>query len=343
MRKKVSNKHRARRQIGFSAELSTDLRIVLIEQGPLRRDARKQMEKAAALEGELSEYERTILPAFNRWEEEHLGELIAEEKSLEARIDQLDFMIGTAYREALMSGISPGAAYRELEKERREDEELQRAHQERMAGGENEGQGTSEGDPRGGDEASFRWTDPDAGFPEEERVFRTYLRMAHGIDPDSLPKKEFQRACDEFHRMRERQSARGSFAGKAGNKESATRLKELYRVLVRRLHPDLNRSRPDAFRNKMWAELQEAYAERDHDRMEILIVMTDITAGEDAALATLHHLREVARHMERKVREMSGLLRQARKTPAWKFWKSADRNLLAQKSRAEMEKNISYQ
>ena len=168
MRKKVSNKHRARRQIGFSAELSTDLRIVLIEQGPLRRkagrDARKQMEKAAALEGELSEYERTILPAFNRWEEEHLGELIAEEKSLEARIDQLDFMIGTAYREALMSGISPGAAYRELEKERREDEELQRAHQERMAGGENEGQGTSEGDPRGGDEASFRWTDPDAGL-----------------------------------------------------------------------------------------------------------------------------------------------------------------------------------
>jgi len=339
MNKKVSKKRPARRQAIKVTELSYDLRIVLIEQGPLRkkagRDARKSMEKAAALEGELSEYERTILPEFSRWEEQHLGELLAEEKSVLAKILELDFLIEEAYRESWMSGISPGAAYRELEKERREDSELQRARQEDHSGN------GEENDPQSGEGSSSQWTDPDAGFSEEERVFRTYVRMAYGINPDSIPPKEFRRACDEFHRMRAKHTGAGSFAGKGErSKESAVRLKELYRVLVRRLHPDLNRSRQDAFRSKMWGELQEAYAGGDHERMEILLVMTDIDAGEDALKATLHHIREVARHMEHKVRQISGLLRKARKTPAWEFWKSKDRNRLAQQSRAVIEERI---
>jgi hypothetical protein len=350
MKKKAGNK-RSNKPAGIrrpgiiSQELSSDLRIVLIEQGPLRkqagRDARKHMEKVAALEGELSEYKRTILPEFSRWQEEHLGELLTEERSLLAKIDQLDFMIETAYDEAWMSGISPGAAFRELEKERKEAEEMHRAREERGRSHAEGRDSTSEEDPRHGEEASSQWTDPDEGFSEEERVFRTYLRMAHGINPDSMPKRAFQRACDEFHRMREQQNAGGAFAGKRrGGKESAARLKELYRVLVRRLHPDLNRSSEDALRSKMWADLQEAYARGDLEKMEILVVMTDIHAGEDEIKATLHHIREVARHMERKLREIRALLRDARKTPAWEFWKSKDRNLLAIRSRAEAEKRI---
>lgn len=358
MKKKASNKRPQRqsvirRQVIQATELSSDLRIVLVEQEPLRKkagkDARKHMEKAAALEGELSEYERTILPAFNRWEEEHLGKLLAEEKSLDAKIAQLDYMIETAYREAWMSGISPGAAFRELEKERKEDEEIQRAWREReraeaerVNGGEEARRtGISEDDYQNEDEGSSQRADPDAGFSEEDRVFRIYVRVTYGINPDFMPKKEFRRACEEFHRMRARQTGGSSFASKGGrSKDSSIRIKELYRVLVRRLHPDLNRSGPDAFRNRLWAELQEAYAGGDHERMEVLIVMTEIHTGEDATQATLHHIREVALAMERKVREISGLLRKARKTPAWEFWKSDDRNLLALQSRAVRENNI---
>ena len=52
-------------------------------------------------------------------------------------------------------------------------------------------------------------------------------------------------------------------------------MKELYRRLVRRLHPDL-RADGSAAVSALWHEVQEAYAASDVARMEILLALSDI-------------------------------------------------------------------
>ncbi len=56
------------------------------------------------------------------------------------------------------------------------------------------------------------------------------------------------------------------------------RVKELYRRLVRRLHPDL-RADGSAAVSALWHEVQEAYAASDVARMEILLALSDIEAN----------------------------------------------------------------
>ena len=53
------------------------------------------------------------------------------------------------------------------------------------------------------------------------------------------------------------------------------RVKELYRILVRRLHPDL-RADASAAVSALWHEVQEAYAASDVAHMEILLALSDI-------------------------------------------------------------------
>src|SRR5437588_12761186 len=54
------------------------------------------------------------------------------------------------------------------------------------------------------------------------------------------------------------------------------RVKEIYRRLVRRLHPDL-RADGDATVSSLWHEVQEAYAAGDVARMELLLALSDLS------------------------------------------------------------------
>ncbi|MFM8830279.1 MAG: hypothetical protein ACKOHM_04650, partial [Spartobacteria bacterium] len=75
-------------------KLSSDRRIILLDQEPLReeagRAARKKIGEMEKLASSLEEFEKTILPAYSRWEEETLGPLLAEERQLNAKIDHLE-------------------------------------------------------------------------------------------------------------------------------------------------------------------------------------------------------------------------------------------------------------
>jgi len=60
------------------------------------------------------------------------------------------------------------------------------------------------------------------------------------------------------------------------------RVKEIYRRLVRRLHPDL-RADGDATVSSVWHEVQEAYAAGDVARMELLLALIDLSNAPGAS------------------------------------------------------------
>ncbi len=95
------------------------------------------------------------------------------------------------------------------------------------------------------------------------------------------------------------------------------RVRELYRRLVRRLHPDL-RADGSAAASALWHEVQEAYAAGDIARMEILLALSDIEANRTAE-QTVSQMQTVLVELERALRALEKSLQEAENEDAWDF------------------------
>lgn len=309
-------------------KLSSERRIILLDQQPLReeagRAARKKIGEMEKLNTSLSEFEKTIRPAYERWEAETLGPLLAEERQLIAKISHLEHLISRAGLEALFTGRDPQEIYEEVAREQQEWEE-------RQAAGESES-------PKPEPEEPY---DPDAErkFSDEEREFRAYVRYACGDEPDQFSKREYKKLFNEYREWKKKREGEGGSVARK-KEDVPARVKELYRVLVRRLHPDTGKSRNDPNVQRLWHDLQNAYAAQDVERLEVLLAMTDLHESGSAIRSTLFHLRKVAKEMENTVRELKARFREARTSPAWAFWHSDNREKAGAKIRAATEARI---
>lgn len=304
-------------------------RIVPVDQGPLRKAAgalaRRKLREADRLAGDIEEFERVVLPAYARWEDEHLAPLREERARARARLLELREVLEEVTIESIMSGRG-GAEVLEEVQERRRREEAGRGD---GAGGAADGGGPAGGGDGGGGGGADGGEDMDAGYPEIERAFRHYWRMLAGEDPDRLSRRAYNRQFREFRaRFAEAGAgwAREEKGAVGGGRDDGARLKELYRVLVRRLHPDTGKSRNDPRTRQLWHDLQRAYADGDLDQLEVLLVITDLSGGGDAGRSTLFHLREVANAIDERIRAMRKKLRQMKKTDAWGFRHAKDRD-----------------
>lgn len=312
-----------------SVNLSKDRRIILLDQEPLRaeagRAARKKISEMQKLASSVEEFENTILPAYERWENEMLGPLLMEERQLKAKIAQLEHLIHRATLESLFTGRNAGEIYEEADREMKEWEERQA----------NQDAEPSTPEP---EEEPFD-PDGDREFSDEEREFRAYVRFACGDEPDKFSKREYKKLFNEFREWKQKRE--GEAATVSRKKEDVpARVKELYRVLVRRLHPDTGKARNDPHTERLWHDLQDAYAEMDVERLEVLLALTDLHESGSAIRSTLFHLRKVAKKMESTVRELKSRIREARSSPAWAFWHSENREQTASKFRAAIERRI---
>jgi hypothetical protein len=141
------------------------------------------------------------------------------------------------------------------------------------------------------------------------------MRFAEDEEPDDFTKREYKKRFNEYREWkRERESHAASVAQK--KQDAPARVKELYRILVRRLHPDTGRGSSDPHSRRLWDDLQSAYATQDVDRLEVLLALTDLHERGSAIRSTLFHLRKVAKEMSRTVRELKSRLRDARTSPA---------------------------
>jgi hypothetical protein len=102
-----------------------------------------------------------------------------------------------------------------------------------------------------------------------------------------------------------------------GSETIDPRVKEIYRRLVRRLHPDL-RADGDATVSSLWHEVQEAYAAGDVARMELLLALSDLS-NTPGASTTLSQMRSVLHELTRSVRALELSLVEARREDSWNF------------------------
>jgi hypothetical protein len=297
--------------------------LVFVESAPLRKTAAAEalalMKETERLRGELEAFERVAVPEFERWKAVQFGTLLTGLRETEARLQQTGDILENLHARAFFEGISPEEAYL---RDKADEAEAQRREAGRVE------------DEEITDEEMMR------------TVVDEFIREVFGLDPREVPPNVYEEILRDFQgpprggpgaEKAEQRGPRPAATPRRAGPESPVeaRLKELYRQLARRLHPDAG-GRGTTI--GLWHDFQEAHGRGDVERLEILVAVTDLREGIDAAGSTLFHLREAAREFRRGVRALRKRLSAVRRSEAWKLWKGQDRTKLAQELRKKLHR-----
>lgn len=311
---------------------SHDRRLIKLDQGPLRQKAASEcgrvMQKLEKARREWQRFEREDRPAFARWMAATFGAILTRLRELESQALEKETLVSIIETEIMFTGESPRRVYQRIMKSRENPQPP------------NE---TREGPERS---ERPRWDEPDSKESEtvgengQRQMFEEVLRVMMGLEPEDLDTAEYDRLFTDFKRKVFEDSGGGDTPFSARTREAEPprdiRVKELYRVLVRRLHPD-SRADNDASVSALWHEVQEAYQAGNVERLETLVALTDLQSNQTGRHTTLFQLRAALAELNRSLRALQKSLRTARQEHAWNFARLSDYSQLRQRVQGELE------
>jgi len=296
---------------------------VRIEQERLRECAAAECTSAKArLEGarrQWHHFERKDKPAFVRWRAREFGTLLSKAREVETQIRDAQTLV------------------HEVEMEmRRGFQDAHSAYQRVMFRRENPTAGPDDEDaagPREGNSEAGKLSD----F-EKETLFQEWVKRSLGTNPDKMDDEAYLTTFEAFksHMFRgapeeprarnvQRRTAQKRIEIEEEEEEAEeardARVKALYRILVRRLHPDL-RDDASVGVSALWHEVQEAYAAGDVAHLEILLALIDIESNGTGAQTSVSQMRATLAELERATRALEKSLLEAEGEDAWDFAQS---------------------
>jgi hypothetical protein len=295
-----------------------ELRLIWIDQNPLRTaaadDCREVRGQLDAMRTAWNRFEREDKPGFARWRAREFGPLLSELRETEAKIREIETLVHEVEREMSRGFFAPQTAYERV-KARRADPFATEPEPE------------PEFQPRGGGDRKV------SDF-EKEALFQEWVQKYIGTNPDKLDDEAYSTTFEAFkaHMFRSRPvEPLPRFNSRPPVNEPAMpsepepdaepvdiRVKQLYRLLVRRLHPDL-RADGSAAASALWHEVQDAYAATDIAQLEILLALSDIQANPFRDDMSVSQMRAVVDELNRALFALEDSLRQARNDDAWDF------------------------
>lgn len=346
-------KRRGKRAIGHPIHQHapvTDRRIVPVDDGPLRHrasgDCKRAMARLENARAELRRFEQEDRPSFGRWMAATFGALLTELRENARVIYEQQALIEEVEMEMIISGHNnPRKAYAAVMRDRENpaghgdfaDEEASR-----------EADGDQDGDAEE-EEADDAFEEIGADTPEADRraLFDDFARSVLGMNPKRMGKAQYANLYAEFERE--------MFGGPSQSspvqprkpeapsvRQEDTRIREIYRLLVRRLHPDV-RADGDATVSAIWHEVQEAYEARNLDRLETLLALTEMEGGTNGAHATLSQMARALADFNRAFRAIQRSVAQAKSDPAWGFSRNPYHGQIEKRIRRELEEALADQ
>jgi len=338
----------------------TERRIVLIDSTPLRKRAETECKRAMAklekARAELLRYKTEDQPAFARWLNRTFGELLTKLRENARLIAEKEDLLEDVELEMLCSNHqNPRKAYAAVMKHRENPEEDEARNPEF-------GARHSAKDPRQrGKRGAPGEFDPEADFDEmgghmsqKERraMFDALFEDLTGLRADLFPAEEYERMFAEFEKERFGSSSGGrdpdspfhgfNFDEYAPDKKAGDRIKEIYRILVRRLHPDVREDRESEV-SALWHDVQEAYETRNLERLETLLALTEMQDGVNGGSASIGQMRAAVAELKRALRAVQRSIHGAKHDSAWAFSQKTEHTKLETSIRRDMERDLSQQ
>lgn len=290
--------------------------LVLVDGASIRKKIKKDYEKALRdLENsqrQLDEFHQTDLPRFTQWLSTQFGVLLTEIRELSQKIAADEALIFQVQSEAMFSGVSYARAYKRVMEFRENPEPLPPP-------------------PTGSDEPDGDWNPrearPESGEVDDEDPFDEF----------------FNQLFDEFgvhEDRRERRASRGgNLRAPASQPHTSSRLRELYRSLVRRLHPDTQREMT-AQKSEWWHQAQAAYEAGDLEQLEVLLTLCEIGESGTTAHTSASLLQRITAKLKTSLREIKRQIAGHRKDPAWNFSRRSDHAEMAVQMRRNLTNDL---
>ncbi|MDR3403587.1 MAG: hypothetical protein P4L99_13900 [Chthoniobacter sp.] len=305
--------------------------LVWVDQRPLRREAASEcgraMERLEKARREWKRYEREDQPAYQRWMASTFGALMSRVRELEARVRDKEALVREVEKEMYISGsTSYRAAYARVQRRRANPEATP--------------------PPREEKKTRFQEEEELSEF-EQELLFDEFVRTFLGLNPDRMSDRQHARMFADFKAKvlgQNRPEPPPEPEPEPDRtpeppKSEQNRVKELYRLLVRRLHPDM-RADNNAEVSAIWHDVQEAYATGNVERLEMLLAFTDIQSNTAGEHTSLFQMRSVLAELRNAFTALQRTLRTAKKDHAWNFARRKDRTKVADRVRREMESTL---
>ncbi len=342
-----------------------DLRIIPLDDAPLRERAAQEFSRAMArlekARAELRQFEQEDVPLFRHWMAVTFGALMTELRENERLIHEQEALIIEVETEMMFNGHSnPRKAYAAVMKRRQNPDENDDLDD--MDDFRDEAESSEAKDPTNGTHDPGRSrTDDDFErddfnpfemgneVPREQReeMFEEFVKSAFGIDPRRMSKADYANMFAEFEKQMFGDSSRTRPSHAHDRKKPQVRraegrIKEIYRALVRRLHPDL-RADGDATVSAIWHEVQEAYEAGNLDRLETLLALTEMESGKNGGQASLSQMRGALAELNRAFQAIVRSINAAKRDLAWNFSRKTSRDPIEKRLRREMEEDLSHQ
>ncbi len=273
------------------------------------KDYRLAEEKLARLKVQLQRYNEHDIPGFRVWMNQACGRLLTRQRELANAISEKQSLLLEVEEWAHGFGLSFTDAYRKVMWRRahpKEAEEEDRQMEENAAKQESGGASAGAKDEE--------WADP---FSEDDWAD---LDEFFGTPSDSR-----------------RPSKRGG-GGESPGKKSA---RDLYRKIVRRLHPDHHGHMNEAQKN-LWNEAQKAY--RDHDVNALHGILSRCGEGEGEGgignQTPVSVIRQLILHFQKTTRSVGQEVRRVKSDLAWGFEQSVRDPRFVRRIKQDLEDTI---
>jgi hypothetical protein len=334
-----------RTKTGGSSRSAEEVEIVLIDQAPLRRSVASQCSAAMARLEKVRigwhQFEREDRPAFVRWRAREFGALLSKAREVEDQIRDAQALIHEVEVEMRRHIQDPRSAYHRVMYRR----------QNPGAAIETEREYQGDRGPAGGTRKLSEF--------EQETLFQEWVQKFLGTNPDKMDDEAYSSTFEVFKshmfrappeeprvQNRRRRPEHDRIPRPEPKQEEELpdsidpRVKELYRRLVRRLHPDL-RADGSAAVSALWHEVQEAYAASDIARMELLLALSDIESEQLGEATSLFQMHSVLEELNRACRALEKSLREAEGEDAWNFARSGPSDDLRERVERQLKHDLS--
>lgn len=268
--------------------------LVLVDGTAIRKKIKKDYEKALrdldTSRQLLDRFHQADLPSFTRWLNSHFGALLTEIREVGQKLAADQELIFLIESEMMCGAGSYARAYKQVIEHLENPEPRQP---------QDDSGPSEEWDPFGAASDS----DPTDG--DEDPVNAFFDALFGDQSWDRGPK--------------------GKQGASAGNPvEAATpapgvsRLKELYRELVRCLHPDTQREMT-AQKTEWWHQVQAAYEAGDAEQLEVILTFCKIGESGPSADTSASLLQRITMQLKNSLRQVKHQLAELRRDPAWGF------------------------
>lgn len=289
----------------IKSSVSVCLAVIMVDSTQARKKFTREYEKAMRelerVRAELREYEERHKPHFMRWLHREFGATLTELREVGSKLRVQQDLLFRIQNVSFFEGVSAKKAYDYVMQEKEEWEREEREFREERQKQHHK----QENEPREeGGKTPFEDFFP--GDDEGDEFFK--------------PPPKRQRKLEE---------------------EKQLRLKEIYRMVVRKLHPDMRQELTEHQRD-LWHQAQEAYGKEDVDQLEVILAMCEIEEQESTRNARLSVLQRITAMFKRSLRPLKAELKKSQKDPAWSFADKQSKEVqeLGRRIQAEMEQEI---